>query len=92
MKTETRQKIYDYIQNNSPIWVTELSKKFWLSTQIIHRHILKLLTENLIIKSWTSPKVYYFPASNKKNTKNMLFIWDEKKDVIEDNFIVFSPS
>jgi len=65
MKTNTINEIYDYINLNAPIWVTQIANHFWFSTQIIHRHIKKLLEENRIIKSWNSPKVFYFPGWKK---------------------------
>jgi len=90
MKTDTREKIYAYITKNAPIWATELSKIFSISPQIIHRHIKKLIEENKIIKSWNSPKVYYFPQT--QETKKEISIFKNEKSIIDKNFILFNPN
>lgn len=90
MKTDTRKKIHKYISENAPIWVTELSQVFSLSTQIIHRHIKKLLEENSIVKSWRPPKVYYFPKRKKEEKE--IHIPQELKSIIDKNFLLFHPN
>lgn len=61
MKTNTRQKILEYIERNSPVSVNDIKEEFWISTQMIHRHINKLLIEDYIYKIGEPPKVFYFP-------------------------------
>lgn len=60
MKTETRSQIYTYILKNWQTTVKILSDTFKISSQIIHRHLLKLQTQDLIYKEGKPPKVYYY--------------------------------
>lgn len=90
MKTNTINEIYDYINKNAPVWVTQIANHFWFSNQIIHRHIKKLLQDKKIIKSWSSPKVFYFPIFKEKET--FYHIDEEKKNIIDKNFILFEPN
>ncbi len=90
MKTNTRNKIYEYILDNAPIWATKIANHFWFSNQIIHRHIRKLLEDWDIIKSWTPPKVYYFPKKEEISKKYELE--KNKKDIIDNNFILFEAN
>ncbi len=89
MKTNTKNEILAYIKSNFPVWVSQISKDFWLSTQIIHRHLKNLLDTEFIIKVWTSPKVYYFP--NNKEVDIEYNISQEKKKIINNNFVLFNP-
>ena len=88
MKTNTRQKILDYIEKNNPISINDIKEEFWISTQMIHRHINKLLIEDKIYKIWESPKVFYFPNI----TVDISIVWfvgdsvDLKKSIGNDFF------
>lgn len=85
MKTDTREKIYMYISLHNPVSINNIKDEFWISTQMIHRHINKLFENDKIYKVWKSPKVYYFPSIDynkiSKVMNNSLF-WKntEKKD------------
>jgi hypothetical protein len=60
MKTNTRDNIYKYIINNAPVSINDIKLEFWISREMIHRHINKLLNEAKVYKVWTAPKVFYF--------------------------------
>lgn len=89
MKTDTRQKVYEIIKDNYPIWVTKIAVLLGLSNEIIHRHVKKLISENLVYKTWTAPKVYYFPLEN--NTENKIVVSQNDSDFLDNNFLSFSP-
>lgn len=63
MKTDTRENIFWYIDKYSPVTVKNIVEEFWISKQIIHKHLTKLFSEDRIYKVWTPPKVYYFPVN-----------------------------
>lgn len=89
MKTSTKQEIFEIISKNYPIWATQIANIIWFSNEITHRHLKKLLQENKIYKSWTPPKVFYFPLDEKKEN-NVIF---EEKDesFLKENFLDFTP-
>lgn len=84
MKTNTKDKIFEYIKGNNPCTINNLKIEFNISTQIIHRHILKLLEEWKIYKKWNAPKVFYYPKKTKiltessNNNKNEINYFEEK--------------
>jgi len=88
MKTDTRQKIYDFVKENSPITVKNIVDDFWLSAQIIHRHLKKLIEENKIYKVWKPPEVYYFAVEIEDNVIQFDTNSDIKK-ILENNFVNF---
>lgn len=90
MKTNTINEILNYISKNAPVWASQIALYFWFSKQIIHRHLNKLLEENKISKSWTPPKVYYFPVEDKVN--NVYDIDEKKRELIDKNFILFEAN
>lgn len=84
MKTDTREKIFTYIFNNSPVSVHDIHDEFWISKEMIHRHINKLLVEDKIYKIGTPPKVFYFSVES----ENIWTISDENDSIDEDFFDV----
>ena len=89
MKTDTRQKVYEIIKKNYPIWVTKIALLLGLSNEIIHRHVKKLINENLVYKTWAAPKVYYFPLEN--INKNEIAVSQNDSDFLDNNFLDFTP-
>ena len=82
MKTNTKNNIYNYICNYSPVSVDNIFDKINISKSMIHRHLRKLIKEGFIYKIWTSPKVYYF--QNKNNIiKNFNWIDYKSDNVLE---------
>ena len=75
MKTNTRENIFKSISKNAPISVNQLREEFWISREMIHRHINKLVEQDLVYKVWTAPKVYYF-ASESVNISVEWTVWD----------------
>ncbi len=63
MKTDTRQKIFDFIEQNKPIKASDVQRHFGLSRGMVHRHLKKLIEEKLIEKRGTPPQVFYFTTS-----------------------------
>lgn len=90
MKTNTRQKILQIIQEQYPIWISKIANILNISNEITHRHVKKLIFEWEIYKTGTPPKVYYFPVSDKKQEQN---IWLDRADekFLNENFLDFTP-
>lgn len=82
MKTNTRENIFKYIQNNSPVSISDIRDEFWISREMIHRHINKLFEGDKIYKVWTAPRVFYFSTEVEDNNS----IIDEWKDIDDDYF------
>ncbi len=96
MKTDTREKIFWYINEYSPVAVKDIVEEFWISKQVIHKHLNKLFTEDRIYKVGTPPKVYYFP-----NTTVWIPLmgtvgdWDDiqkNREILKENFVDFGAN
>ncbi len=88
MKTNTRQRIFEYIEDNNPISIKDIVKFFGISKEMIHRHLKKLIKEERIYKVWVPPKVYYF-INKKLNTLSTLKFKSNKKRKLEkSNFFI----
>ena len=83
MKT-TREKILEYIKKRGNISPMEIYNEFNISRSITHRHLKKLIENELIEKSGSAPRVFYSVKKIKIN-KNYDFLPEEKK-VLEENF------
>lgn len=64
MKTDTREKIYLYVNRNAPVTIKDIETHFGLSRVIIHKHLLKLAEDGKIYKKGSPPKVSYFPKKS----------------------------
>lgn len=92
-KTDTRNQILKYIEQQSGVRVKDLVDHFQISSQIIHRHLNVLLREGNIIKRGFSPRVYYFSVENNSfdhefNQLNLL----KKDDFLENNWLTIEPT
>ncbi len=87
MKTNTRNKIYEYIQGNAPVTIKNIVEVFDISKQAIHIHVMKLFNEDKIYKVWKPPKVYYFANDEIIAHEDSKLIRTDT--VIENNFVFF---
>lgn len=86
MKTDTRDKILEFIKDNKEVSVNNIYKSFDLSYQIIARHIRKLLDEGFLEKHGKPPYVFY-SIKNKQDFEYRINIKDEHvKKVIDANY------
>ncbi|HEY4506012.1 MAG TPA: hypothetical protein VJJ24_00990 [Candidatus Paceibacterota bacterium] len=90
---KSQERIIDLIRENGQAKVDDIVRKMELSRQIVHRHLAELLESKKIKKVGKSPKVFYIlndgvaPLSDKKFN-----IDPGTKKVIEDNFLLITPS
>jgi DNA-binding Lrp family transcriptional regulator len=83
------ESLLDVIKQYGPIRSTELAKKLDVSAKTIHKHLLKLIDEQLINKIGTTPRVFY--VFNEKN-ENDPIILDVGGRLIDQNYIYVSPN
>lgn len=81
--------VFDTIKRYGPIRSAELIKMLGVSTKTVHKHLLKLLDEQMIKKTGTAPRVFY--AVN-IDYENNLAVFDEDDQILEQNYIYVSPS
>lgn len=91
MKTDTREKIFKYINDTAPVSVNDMKLEFWISREMIHRHINRLINEGKIYKIWKAPKVFYF-ANEVVDIPILGFTWEPiniDKDFFDINKFAF---
>ena len=89
--TDTREKIFRYIEKMDKVSPKELVEELKISPQALYRHIKKLLIENKIEKIGSSPKVYY-QVTNEKNEPIECEIVDSiSLEFINSNFYTVTP-
>jgi len=88
VKTNTRSRLLKYIQNEAPVRVKDIVQEFGLSAEMVHRHLKKLLNENLIIKKGKAPRVFYFPATNLQISRDFV----DKTNLLKDNWLTVLPN
>ena len=81
--------VFNLIKKFGPIRSTEIVKNLNLSTKNVYKHLSKLLDEDLVKKTGSTPVVFY---SVKAVSKNEVVGYDIDNEVIENNYIYVSPS
>jgi len=83
--TDTRERIAKYIAAHAPVSAADLRKQFGLSGAMIHRHLKKLLTDKLISKKGSAPRVFYFAIKAERATQAI------DDTVLADNWLTITP-
>ena len=89
-KTNTKQKILDYISLNKEVSPHDLVRHLEISAQAMFRHLKTLLQQNKIIKRGSPPKVFYSLASLPKKT-TVANVSSEDADFLKRHFYFISP-
>lgn len=84
----TQGLVLDFIKNHQPCSAHHIAV-LDISRQMIHRHLRRLIEEGQIIKKGIPPRVFYFVAPPKKNTKVPMA--PEMQSFIENHFLDVSP-
>ena len=58
-KTDSKERIINYIQNNGEVTPHELNMHLNISPQAMYRHLKQLIQSGCIIKVGASPRVFY---------------------------------
>jgi hypothetical protein len=83
------QNVYEVIKRYGPIRSTEIVKKLNVSIKTVYKHLAKLLDEDLIEKTGSTPVVFY---DIKIQNSEMTLIRDKDDKIIDDNYLYVSPS
>lgn len=86
-KTETRNQILKFIEQNHPVRVKYIADQFKLSPQIIHRHLKKLLEDKAIIKKGSLPNIVYLPANSSIHVGDL----PDPNALLEENWLTVLP-
>ena len=82
-------KILEIIKQYGHIRAVDIVQKAKVSTKTTYKHLARLLDEDLIKKTGTTPKVFY---SVKKEEEKFFASMDADEQLIEQNYIYVSPS
>ena len=81
MKTDTKQKILEYISTHDISTVKEIVQHLGLYATVIHRHLNDLQEEGLIRKLGKAPRVFYRAVKKESYTS------DDQLSYIEKQFL-----
>ncbi len=87
---KTRDKILKIIRQNSQMSVNEITLALDISRQYVHRVLLDLEEENLIVKVGIAPKVYYSALEAPKSSLNEIITY-ENEMYLNKHFITIDP-
>jgi len=90
MRTDTGQKIIEYISKNSQASPKDLYNFLGISPRAVFKQLLVLSNKNLVQKVGHPPKVYYTLAS-KEQLKKPIDLTEQNKRIIDENFYYISP-
>jgi hypoxanthine-guanine phosphoribosyltransferase/DNA-binding Lrp family transcriptional regulator len=90
MKTNTSQKIIEYIREKGQVSPNELTKYLNITSRAVFKQLKKLLDRGDLSKVGQPPKVYYVI---KDSSPNSAASWDKlSSKTIDDNFITVTSS
>src|SRR3989338_1296507 len=91
MKTETSNKIVDFIRAKGQATAKELTAQFMISYQAVFKQLKKLQTGGQLKKIGSAPKVYYIINELAENFKAEVL--DKKlARTIEENYFIITPA
>lgn len=94
MKTQTSQKILEYLAKNKQVKPVQLIEELNITRAALHRQLNKLLNKGLITKIGQAPVVFYSLKTEVKNDeldKIVSQLDDELKHFLDQNYLYFSP-
>ncbi len=92
MKTETSQKIIEYLKKNKQASGTELADFLSISGRAVRKQLKNLLDKEVIYKIGRPPKVFYLIKKEITHTIDSLISFDKnKRKIIEENYLIITP-
>ncbi|MEK7100464.1 MAG: hypothetical protein AAB872_01475 [Patescibacteria group bacterium] len=88
----TEAKILEFIRKRVNVRVEDIKQEFWLSRVSIHKYLIKLQRSKQIIKSGSSPKVFYSILEENSEKCSPFILSDSIKKEIEFNYLYISPT
>lgn len=91
MKGITSQKILDFIENKGQATGKDLASYLDISSRAVRKQLNSLLNEGMVYKIGKPPKVFYL-ISKQKSITDKYDVEPALKKIIDDNFLVITPS
>src|SRR3989344_2556574 len=91
MDEKTSEKIIKYIENKGQATGNELAHYLTITTRAVRKQLGNLLEEGKLYKIGKPPKVFYLITEEKKQT-DTIHIDPKIKKLIDENFLVITPS
>lgn len=88
---KTSEKILHYISNKGQATGHELAQVLGITTRAVRKQLNTLFSDGKIHKIGKPPKVYYL-VIGKEKTKNTDTISENLKKIIEENYLIITPS
>lgn len=94
MRTDTAQKIEEYIVKNKQATAKELSSAVGITPQALFRQLARLQAKNRIYKIGKPPKVFYLIREFEESIRNLtdLNIDKDVRKIIDSNYLIITPS
>ncbi len=93
MKNETSQKIINYIRKNKQVSGAELADFLNIGDRAVRKQLKNLLDKGIVYKIGKPPKVFYLIKEEIIHTTDNLISFDKnKRKIIEDNYLIITPS
>ncbi len=88
-----KEKILDYIRQRKQVTVSDLLDVVDIERAMIHRHLLALVKEGLIMKIGSAPKVVYVPVDmeHAKSVRDMPALDATTKSIVHEQFFLVTP-
>jgi len=91
MRKKTSEKIIEYVREHKQATANELVGFLAISERAVFKQLANLLAEGILSKIGKSPKVFYL-ITEKKGKVDDFRIADDIKKIIEENFLLITPS
>ncbi len=93
MKTNTSDRIIDYIGKKGQATAKDLANYLEISSQALFKQLSKLIAKERIYKVGKPPKVfYYLNKKTKKDSAENINLSKEIKGVLQDSFLTITPT
>ncbi len=92
MKTDTSDKIIQYIKSHKEATANELTDYLNFSSQAVFKQLANLLEKGKVVKIGRSPKVFYSLAKVSSVAPEVYELEEKIKKTIENNFLIITPA
>ncbi len=93
MKKETSQKIINYLKKNKQASGAELADFLDIGDRAVRKQLKNLLDKGIVYKIGKPPKVFYLIKEGiTHKTDNLIFFNENKRKIIEENYLIITPS
>ncbi len=94
MKTNTKQQLFEFVQQNREASSAEISKQLGISPQMVHRHLKALLEEGKLKKLGRAPRVLYVVNQEGQQQKTLVLSAFPQKlsSYIEQHYLTVKPN